>query len=429
MSKAIAHVASATGSKIWYWWIIRLITGFESFAAYVVGRFFFSIGGVEQKSTASNTIERILVVRLDGVGDLVMTSGFLRVLRGLFPKARVVLVVKKELVNLVELCPYVDAIKQFGTHSWRIMQPVVLPWRTAVFARRFLAPYHFNLAINPRWDTDGHYAGFMTYFSGAIRRVGYSEKVNARKRYFNQGFDKLYTVVVENREPKHEFERNLDVIQFLGGDPKDCRPELWLSPEDKEFAETVCKFTNKQYLVALGAGAGHPRRIWPIENFVAVGQSMQSYGDVSIVLLGSEQETEMCNDIARSLTSGAVNMAGRTTLRQAAAVMSRCNVFVGNDSGLMHIASAVGTPVVEISCHPRSGSATDVSCPTRFGPWNERKVILQPTDATPPCTDRCAASIAHCIKAISAELVLSAINSFLSRDQKNNSKRRASSDE
>jgi heptosyltransferase-2 len=269
----------------------------------------------------------------------------------------------------------------------------------------------------------------MTFFSGAVRRVGYSEGVGARKRFFNYGFDRLYTVVVENHEPKHEFERNLDVIRFLGGDPKDCQPELWLSTEDKEFAERVCNLVNKQYLVAFGPGAGHPRRIWPIENFVAVGQSMHMHGDVGIILLGGQQETKMCNHIALSLASGVVNMAGGTTLRQAAALMSRCNVFVGNDSGLMHIASAVGTPVVEISCHPRSGSTTDVNCPARFGPWNEKKVILQPTEATPPCTDRCTASAAHCITAISGELVLSAINSFLSGDQKNNSKRSSSSDE
>jgi ADP-heptose:LPS heptosyltransferase len=421
MSKTSEQAAHLDRGMVWHWWIVRLITGLESFIAYVLGRVFFSIRRTERKPVALRTMERILVVRLDGVGDLVMTSGFLKALRDLYPNARIELVVKKELAHLVELCPYVDEIRSFNAHSLRLMQPISVPLRAVLFARRFIAPDNFDLAINPRWDTDGHYAGFLAYFSGAPERLAYSEKVNVRKQCFNRGFDRLYTTLLENREPKHEFERNLDLIRFLRGDPKPCSSEVWLSTEDVRFAETVCRSAGKQFLVALAPGGGHPRRIWPPEAFARVGESLNQRRDVGIILLGSKQETKLCSVLEGSLAGGVLNMAGRTTLRQAAAIISRCVVFVGNDSGLMHIAAAVGTPVVELSCHPLSGSVTDAASPARFGPWNVRKVILQPMVPTAPCADRCEARIAHCIKAISADQVLSVIDSLWPPDLNNNS--------
>ncbi|MHB1559266.1 MAG: glycosyltransferase family 9 protein, partial [Isosphaeraceae bacterium] len=103
------------------------------------------------------------------------------------------------------------------------------------------------------------------------------------------------------------------------------------------------------------------------------------------------------------------------TLRQTTAILSRCRLFIGNDSGPMHLASAVGVPVVEISMFPRSGPRGHVSSPHRFGPWGVPSVIVQPSHALPPCTDGCRASTAHCITQVGVSEVFVAVMELLER--------------
>lgn len=386
--------------------------GLQAYIAFLAGRVLFFRGRADKSPEVivQERVKTILIVRLDGVGDLVMTSGFLKVFRRLHPDERIVLVVKKDFVNLVELCPHIDELQPLDARCSQFIRPLLLPWRAAVLARRLLTPRGFDLAINPRWGTDGNYAGFLIYFTGATWRLAYSEKVDMRKQYFNRGFDRLYTNIIDNRDSKHEVERGLDVIRFLGGNPENGAPEIWLSQEDHLFAETLCKTTGKPYLVALAPGAGVPRRMWPLENFVCVGLWLRHHRDAGIIILGNAYEKEIGEVILRRLGNHAVNAVGQTTLRQAAAVLERCDLFVGNDSGLLHIASAAGTRIVEVSCHPLRGSDMDSHSPVRFGPWSNRKVIVQPDEPAAPCMQGCEAKEAHCIKRVSVEDVQKAID-------------------
>jgi lipopolysaccharide heptosyltransferase II len=98
-------------------------------------------------------------------------------------------------------------------------------------------------------------------------------------------------------------------------------------------------------------------------------------------------------------------VAGKTTLRQTAAVLKYCKLFIGNDTGPMHLASAVGVPVIEISAHPRDGSLSHHNSPYRFGPWGIPAIGLQPKTARPPCQGACTAQEAHCIRNVSVDQV------------------------
>jgi len=384
----------------------------HSYFAFLAGRVLFFHGRTDKslEVIVRKKVKTVLIVRLDGVGDLVMTSGYLKMFRHLYPDAWIVLVVKEDFVNLVELCPYVDEITGFDTRCSHFTRPVLLPWRAAILARRSLAPRGIDLAVNPRWGTDGYYAGFLTYFTGARWRVAYSEKVDLRKQYFNRGFDRLYTMLIDNNEPKHEVERGLDIIRFLGGNPGNGAPEVWLSEQDNFFAEALCRTAGRPWLVALAPGAGSPRRMWPLENFVHIGLWLAHHRDAGIIILGNTNEMKFGEIILSALGSHAINAVGWTTLRQAAAIVKRCGLFIGNDSGLLHIASAVGTRIVEISCHPLQGSDMDWHSPTRFGPRSDHKVIVQPNEPAAPCVDRCEAKEAHCIKLVSIEDVQRAID-------------------
>ena len=141
----------------------------------------------------NNKIKSILIIRIDGLGDLMLSIGFLCSLRKLFPNSKITLIVKKEFVSFIVNCVYVDNIIGFDTSCPRILKPFVLPIRSMIFARKKLKPLKFSMAINPRWDKDEHYASFISFFAETKWNLAYSEKVNKRKEYYNKNYDSLFT--------------------------------------------------------------------------------------------------------------------------------------------------------------------------------------------------------------------------------------------
>lgn len=294
------------------------------------------------------------------------------------------------------------------------MKDVLCNMASAVrLGRRLRKTRKYDLAIVPRWDTDLYGAALVTYFSGATYRVGYSEKTNRHKRKFNCGFDHLFTHVVKDDTLRHEVEHNLQIIKFLGGKVEEEQIELWLEHEDEQFAERVLGDSNREIRVGFAPNARQRRRAWPLKNFLDVALWCKERIHSQVVIIGGRQDEGIGEILKQKLGSDVINLAGKTTLRQTAAVLKRCDLLITNDSGPLHIAAAMGVPVVEISCHPLSGDEAHRHSPTRFGPWKIPHVVLQPTNAAPPCSTTCCAKEAHCIRSIRVEDVQTAVERLL----------------
>jgi len=359
-----------------------------------------------------------LVVRLDEIGDVVMTTPFLRELRRNMSAAWITLVVKPELYNLVELCPYVNEVLTYDSRTHDRPHTLRRHGRALRLAWQHLWRRRFELAILPRWDAD-RYGAFVLYFSGAPWRVGYSEKVTEEKSRTNAGCNRLFSHLLDDTRPKHEVEHNLDVIRFVGGTVQDERLEMWLEERDGVFAEDTWKSHGvrpNDLLIAFGPGAGAPKRMWPLSGFLDLGDCLRRELQSRIVVLGGQGDKPLGEELERHLGKTVINLAGRTTLRQSEALLKRCQLLVGNDSGPMHLAAAAGVPVVEISCHPRDGSPSHYNSPTRFGPWGVPNRILQPMTALDPCAGACTAPRAHCITSVSFEQAKEAVVAELSRE-------------
>lgn len=362
-------------------------------------------------------VKRVLVVRPDEIGDLVLTTPFLRELRRLLPDAWITLVVNPITYNLVERCPHVSQILVYDQRVSRRWRPFVLPTRAFVLAHRQLRSQGFDLALLPRWDTDGYYSALLSYFSGATWRLGYSEQITERKRGLNRGFDRLLTHALNDRNPKHEVKRSLDLVRYLGGRTHDEHLELWLSAEDEAFAEQMlgAGYLPSIPLVAFGVGAGAAQRRWLIENFVTLGAWLKQCCQANILVVGGRAEQALGRQLAYALGDGVMDMTGRSTLRQTAALLKHCDLYVGNDAGPMHLAAAAGIPVVEISSFPRGGPSWHWNSPLRFSPWGVPHRVLQPEKACPPCEEACAATKPHCIKNVTAEQAQQAVAEMLAQ--------------
>src|SRR5271166_4625161 len=134
----------------------------------------------------------ILVVRLDALGDVVLTGPFLRELRHNAPKARITLVVQPSTFNLVELCPYVDQVLKFQVNSDHPSQ-MRLAWRFLTFCARHIWTRRWDMAINPRFDVDPYGATLLLWLSRASRRVGYSQYVTPGKARHSPWHDRCLT--------------------------------------------------------------------------------------------------------------------------------------------------------------------------------------------------------------------------------------------
>jgi ADP-heptose:LPS heptosyltransferase len=402
LSRSVTELTSASATAVW----IRPLIWIRSRPP------------LDRRSRIEGTYN-ILVVRVDGVGDMIMTGPFLRELRRAFPDARITLIVAPEASNLVETCPHVDRILTLRLPPATIVRQPLRWWHplwrrigALSFARRHLWPESYDLAIVPRWAEDPYEATVLTYLSGAPRRVGYSEDTSADKQAKNRGYDRFFTEVVDDRSVKHEVQRNLDLLSVLGVAPSDDRLEAWLSKEDENFAVEILGSAGAKTLVALGPGAGSARRMWPIERFVETGRWFADRG-FRLLIVGGPGEEALGAELHRHLGSDVIDLTGRATLRQTAALLRRCILFCGNDAGPMHLAAAVGIRVVEISCHSLEGDDLHLNSPKRFGPWGVPHRIVRPEDPAEGCVSGCQQPTPHCILNVGVSSVMAAIKSLM----------------
>jgi len=398
--------------------LISSATALHAGAARWLGRLLTPVLRANDSAASAprGTDFRILVIRPDEIGDLVLTSGLMRELRRRFPAAHITLVVNPVTHNLVECCPYVDETLVFDVRVPRRWRPFVLPWRAFQLARRELQRRRFDLAILPRWETDSVYATFLAYFSGVRQRIGYSEKVHPRKRRLNRGYDRMLTAVLEGSEPKHQVEHNFDLVRALGGVVADDHLEVWPGPEDERFAEAFLAMEEpvpREPLIAFGPSGGHSvLKQWPVERFAELGRRLHEVHGARILVIGGPGEEPLGAYLRQRLGDTVIDAVGRTTLRQMAALLQRCHLYVGNDAGPLHVAAAAGVPVVAVF-----GSSDH----RRFGPWSRRQRIVS---LNLPCSpeyqkghpDRCTRCIfeaPRCLLGIQVERVLHACSELL----------------
>lgn len=327
-------------------------------------------------------LRKILVIRLDEIGDVVLSTPFFRELRRNIPKAHITLIVKPAVFNLVELCPHVDEILTFDWEIRGRYGQLKRRLRTFFFALIYLSRKNFDLAIIPRFDADFYDATFLAYFSRARYRIAYTEKATEKKTIINARYDQLFTHILSGKDIKHEVERNLDMLKFMGGQTQSDHLEMWLGKEDERFAEELLNagsYSTSSSFIAIAPGARTESRRWPIQNFLDLIEWLirERYCSKALIIGGPEEE-DLGIIIEDSLGSSVINAVGKTTLRQAAALIKRCRLFIGNDTGTMHIAAAVGTPVIEISGFMPNDALDKANSPSRFGPWGVPHRIVQP---------------------------------------------------
>lgn len=296
--------------------------------------------------------KRILAVKLADLGDLLTITPALQALRAAHPSARIDLLVPPRSADLLKHASYIDRIvtfDKFAFDSLRGLFDIRGVVKTVAFLARLRAARYDGMAIfhhyTSRWGTLKF--AVLALASGSRARAGID---NGRGRFLT------VRVPDEGFGAVHEAEYWLSVAALLGADAESVwRSRITVGEGDRTAARGLLSYFGTERaspLIAMhpGAGSYSRARIWPMEGFAKVATGLMKSHDAGVVVLGGPDEVDAASQLEHLIGgAGAVlNLAGRTSIHETAAVIEECNLFLGNDSGPMHLAAAVETPVVAV---------------------------------------------------------------------------------
>ena len=371
---------------------------------------------------------RVAILKLDRLGDVVISARFLAELRRAWPETRITLLVRESLVDLARLCPDVDEVIGVPVQEFQLefdpqtgkygrWKPQLAAW-LKVCRRHRLWQKRFDAVIVARWDTDHYGAVPLAYLTGAPQRWGVTEKATARKATANRGFDTLLTHVITGQSVRHEFLLNDSLLPALGL-PSSGNQTLvsWVRPADRKKAADILQQAGvvpfkKTVVVCMGANLAR-KKMWPVESYAQLFKAAFDLNEIQLVTFGTADEKELGLHLQRILGNVVINLEGRLPLALLPAAVSLGVLYVGSDTGTKHLAAAAGLPVLEVICHPRNGAPHIGESPSRFGAWGVAHRAVQPPAPLAPCADHCASSESHCIRHVTVEQAVIELRALL----------------
>lgn len=339
---------------------------------------------------------RILVIEYWNIGDVVILLPFLNSLRDAYPQARISLLANPVTRAVLAGQNLVDEIIPFSTpwsvHTsrWRKYNPLSPRWLSLTRSLLSLRRRNFDLVFTGRMDIRDNLLAWLT---GATRRVGYG---------FSGGAFLLTDAVAPDLARPHRSQIWLQLLRHFGKPTRSEIPCLRLNAGEEAFA---AEFLRKQgigvteRLVGVHPGARISTRRWGTENFASVSTRVESKFRVRILWFGDPKEREE----AQWLPPGWVRV--RLPFREFLAVLARCSLLICNDSGPMHLATALGVPVAAVF-GPQQ--------PLWFGPRGPNDhVVIRPEFWCRPCSDYCIFDQPYCLRTISRDEVFTAASSTL----------------
>jgi ADP-heptose:LPS heptosyltransferase len=358
---------------------------------------------------------KILIVRLDFIGDWVLTTPFLANLRRSAPQAEITAVVLTRVFDLARTCGFVDRVVAVEASH---VGPVEFLAADRGQLSAFVTDYgggEFDLALVPRWDIDFNAALRIADGSDAGQVVGFSEACTPERQRANRGDDRYYSAVFLDRSEAHEVEHKLAFLEALGGTVAHRELALHLDRADTAAADRfiVDHLAGARRFLAVAPFATGRKQL-PVERTIELTARLAEEFAVPVVVIGSPVHGEAAERFMAGLEAPAVSSVG-VPLGVSAALIGRAEAFLGMDSGPAHMAAALRTPAAVIFSHPLSGSPTHVGAPQRFRPWAhpDEALIVQPDAPLAPCVEGCEADEPHCIAQLDVEAIYPAIAAFM----------------
>ena len=331
-------------------------------------------------------IRRILIIHPNWRGDVLFSTALVRALKDRFPRASICSLIVSRCKEILEGNPDIDEIicqpQTKGLKNFLRGFELVFLLRRKSFDVAFLLTPSFSRSL-------------FLFLAGIPLRVGYKK---GRKSIF---LNKKVDLSIGDR---HRAEHFLGLAYFLGI-KKEKDYHFFISLEDEQWADNFLnknRIDKKDFLVILNPGGNWELKRWPAESFALLGDRLIQEYKAKIIISGSEEDRELAERISSLMQAKPILAAGKTTLKQLGALFKKANLVIANDSGPMHIAVALGSPVIALF-GPTSSQIT--------GPYSQRKnwrVIQKNVGCPLPCYNlNCSQN--RCMQAISVDEVLAEV--------------------
>jgi lipopolysaccharide heptosyltransferase II len=337
----------------------------------------------------------ILIIYFQGIGNTVLFTPVLQTLRKAYPDARIITVLAprgaKEVISDSGL---VDELIEYDIKADK-------KGSTLEEIAAYLRPKNIDLGFTYSWNLK---AIRLLFEAGARYRVGFSYPYRWTRRV---GF--LLHTAVELDINKHEVLHNLDLLKAIGICNFEIHPTFYFNEENlnsamKKLTQRGIKVQRHKVGFHTGSYADLAKKIWPAEYFAALADMLLEHYDVQIMIVGGLTEQLYVEKIIKKMRhKNVVNLAGLFTLKETAALMSTFDCFISNDSGPMHIAAGVGTPVIGIFGPTRE---------TKNSPWSHKgipaEVVRVPMDCAPcyvPYSSHISCEHIQCLRKLTPDIV------------------------
>jgi len=303
-----------------------------------------------------------LVIDFGQLGDVVLSLPALLAIRKRFPAARITVAVGKPGAEIVDLAGYANetlVVDRVGLRDGFKPLSVIRVFGLVKELRR--RKFDFVIDLHSLSETN-----LLGFFSGASKRL-YARRPGRSLDYLSN-FRPRPPVETDHRT-RHLIDRYLDVLIPLGVEQADRLPALKTRPADAAVLERIlikAKADSGGPLVGLFPGAGHPSRRWPLKQFASLADFLIRNDRVKVLVFLGPEEREFARDIRRQFPAATIILE-QLTIAQLASAQARLAAFVSNDTGPMHVASAVGTPVVLL---------LDKRAPESYLPQGDRHQVI-----------------------------------------------------
>jgi heptosyltransferase III len=285
----------------------------------------------EEELTVSTN--NILFITLSNIGDVILTLPTLEAIHVKYPRAMIDIVGDKKSLILFKNCPYVNKIIEKNKDSGiKGLVKLILTLRQT----------RYDLAIDLRTD------GLLYFIRSKIKLHKYSNK---------------------STKDLHAVEKHFLVIKDIV-DKAISKPKIWLSRDEKKISSRVLGKNVDRKILALGLGANYEGKIWPVDSFLKLAGRLKPYFDI-VMLIGNKQDNKLAIEFQSMYEGDTINCSGQHNLLETASLLSKALFFVGNDSGLGHIASAVNI---------KSLTIFGPGEPWRYRPWGDKGIWIQSSD-------------------------------------------------
>lgn len=338
------------------------------------------------KKNQSRKIRKILVRSVNWIGDAVMTTPAMARIRNAFPEAEIVVVANPLVAQLFLHHPSCDRVITFDKKSQHRGATGFLRFCHALRRERFDLAVLLQNAIE---------AALMATFAMIPRRAGY--KTDGRGLLLNYGVP-----AVDSKHGLHHVDYYLQMLESIGLKEGCDSPQLFVTADEQQDAAQLLP-GDHWLAVNPGAAYGSAKR-WIPERFAAVADRLAETHGLQVVLTGGSAEQAIGSDIEKNMRCHPVNLIGKTNVRQLMAVLDRCRLMVTNDSGPMHVAAALGVPIVAIF------GPTDH---TTTSPRTDRCRIVRHHVNCSPCLLRQCPIDHRCMTGVTTEAVVEAANELM----------------